>query len=158
MRKAFATLGVLAAAAITGMALFTGVAAAKTKPPAIKSVSFKGTPAEPLIVVKGIGLGSLPVEDAEETPNCFGEEPSGLGNDFGSAANIEDSTAGWQAGLGPGDCIGLTFKTYTETEVAFTVGSAYREYAEIHTGDSYTVNLRGLTKSGTVKIKEKKKK
>jgi hypothetical protein len=60
--------------------------------------------------------------------------------------------------LGPGDCIGLIFKTYTETQVIFTFGSSYRqsEYAPIHTGDEYTVNLRGLSKSGTVKIKEKK--
>jgi hypothetical protein len=158
MRRAFATLGVVAAATIVGMALSSGVALAKGKPPEIKTVKFQGTPAEPLVVVKGAGLGSLPFEDAEEDPNCFGEETSGLGNNFGSAANFADVTAGWQAGLGPGDCIGLIFKTYTETEVVFTFGSSYHqsEYAPIHTGDEYTVNLRGLTKSGNVKIKEKK--
>ncbi len=158
MRRAFAMLGVVAAATIVGMALLSGVALAKAKPPEIKKVKFQGTPAEPLVVVKGSGLGSLPFEDAEEDPNCFGEETSGLGNNFGSAANFADVTAGWQAGLGPGDCIGLIFKTYTETEVVFTFGSSYHqsEYAPIHTGDEYTVNLRGLSKSGTVKIKEKK--
>lgn len=158
MRRAFTTLGVVAAATILGLTLLSGVALAKGKPPEIKSVKFQGTPAEPLVVVKGVGLGSLPLEDAEEDPNCFGEETSGLGNDFGTAANFADDTAGWQAGLGPGDCIGLIFKTYTETQVIFTFGSSYHqsEYAPIHTGDEYTVNLRGLTKSGTVKIKEKK--
>jgi hypothetical protein len=159
MRKAFATLGLVAAATVLGMVLLAGVASAtKPKPPAIKSVKFKGTPAEPLVVVKGVGLGSLPFEDAEEDPNCFGEEPSGLGNDFGSAAYFTEDTAGWQAGQGPGDCIGLIFKTYTETEVVFTFGSTYHqpEYAPLHKGDEYTVNLRGLTKSGEIKIKEKK--
>jgi hypothetical protein len=59
--------------------------------------------------------------------------------------------------LGPGDCIGLIFKTYTETQVIFTFGSSYRqsEYAPIHTGDEYTVNLRGLSKSGTVESQGK---
>ncbi len=156
MRKAFAMLGLVAAATVLGMALLAGVALAKTKAPEIKSVKFKGTPAEPLVVVKGVRLGSLPFEDAEEDPNCFGEETSGLGNDFGSAANFADDTAGWQAGLGPGDCIGLIFKTYTETEVTFTVGSSYHQYTPLHKGDEYTVNLRGLTKSGKIKIKEKK--
>lgn len=161
MRKAFGALGLIAAATVFGMALLAGTALAKgPKPPEIKSVKFKGTPAAPLVVVKGIGLGSLPVEDAEEDPNCFGEEPAGLGNDFGSAAIFNENTAGWQAGQGPGDCIGLIFKTYTETEVAFTFGSSYHqpEYAPLHTGDEFTVTLRGLTKSGTIKIKEKKPK
>jgi hypothetical protein len=64
-------------------------------------VKFKGTPTEPLVVVKGVGLGSLPFEDAEEDPNCFGEEPSGLGDDLGSAAYFTEDWAGWQAGQGP---------------------------------------------------------
>ena len=40
----------------------------------------------------------------------------------------------------------------------FTFGSSYHqsEYAPIHTGDEYTVNLCGLSKSRTVKIKEQK--
>lgn len=163
MRKAFVTLCLAATASIVGMGLLTGAAMAKgkEKPPAIKSVKFQGTPAEPLVVVKGIKLGSLPVEDAEEEPNCFGEEPGGLGNDFGTAASFMEDTAGWQAGVGPGDCIGLIFKTYTETEVVFTFGSTYRrsfEYAPLHKGDEYTVSLRGITKSGEIKIKEKKEK
>ena len=77
--------------------------------------------------MKGRGLGSLPIEAVEEDPNCFGEEPGGLGNDFGSEAFFDENTAGWQAGQGPGDCIGLVFKTYTETEVAFTFGSTYHQ-------------------------------
>jgi hypothetical protein len=160
MRNALAVLSLVVAVTVLGMALSAGAALAKTKPPEIKSVKFQGTPAAPLVVVKGTGLGTLPVEDAEEDPNCFGEEPTELGNDFGDAANFADDTAGWQAGVGPGDCIGLIFKTYTETEVIFTFGSTYHqpEYSPLHKGDEYTVSLRGLTKSGTIKIKEKKEK
>lgn len=159
MRKTFATLVMVIAATVLGMALLAGpTLAAKAKPPAIKSVKFKGTPSEPVVVVKGVGLGSLPFELAEEDPNCFGEEPSGLGNDFGTAAVFSDSTAGWDAGEGPGDCIGLVFKTYTEKEVVFGFGSAYYQYVPIHKGDEYAVKLYGLTESGTVKIKEPKKK
>ncbi len=161
MRKTFARLGLIVAAAVLGAGFLAGTAAAKApKPPEIKSVKFKGTPAEPLVVVKGRGLGSLPVEAAEEVPNCFGEEPGGLGNNFGNEAVFADNTPGWQSGSGPGDCIGLIFKTYTETEVAFTFGSSYHQeqYAPLHKGDEYALVLRGLTKSGVVKIKEPKKK
>ncbi len=162
MRRTFAKLGLIAAAVVLGTAFLAGTAFAKApKPPEIKTVKFKGTPAEPLVVVKGRGLGSLPVEAAEEVPNCFGEEPGGLGNDFGGeAAVFADNTPGWQAGSGPGDCIGLIFKSWTETEVSFTFGSSYHQeqYAPLHKGDEYALILRGLTKSGIVKIKEPKKK
>ncbi len=162
MRRALAKLGLVATAMLLGAAVLAGTASAKApKPPEIKSVKFKGTPAEPLVVVKGRGLGSLPVEAVEETPDCFGEEPAGLGNDFGgeAAVFVEDG-AGWGAGAGPGDCIGLIFKTYTETEVTFTFGSSYHQeqYAPLKKGDEYTVTLRGLTNSGVIKIKEPKKK
>ena len=160
MRKA-SRLGILAAATVIGLVLLAGAASAiSPKPPEIKTVKFKGTPAEPLVVVKGRGLGSLPFESVEEDPNCFGEEPSGLGNDFGSEAVFNENTAGWQAGQGPGDCIGLIFKGWTEKEVTFTFGTSYHqpEYTPLHKGDEYTVSLRGLTKSGLIKIKEPKMK
>lgn len=150
------TVALVAAATALTLALPAGPALAKTKPPMIKSVKFKGTPSEPLVVVKGRGLGSIPAGEAEEVPNCYGEEPSGLGNDFGTVAVFSDLTTGWDAGEGPGDCIGVRFKTYTETEVAFELGSAYGQYTPLHTGDEYSVTLYGLTKSGTVKIREKK--
>ncbi len=159
MRRTFAKLGLIGAALVLGTALLAGAASAKmVKPPEIKSVKFKGTPAEPLIIVKGRGLGSLPVEDAEEL-NCFEEEPSGLGNDFGEQVAFAEDTAGWQAGSA-GDCIGVIFKTYTESEASFTFGSSYHQeqYAPLKKGDEYTVSLRGLTKSGVIKIKEPKKK
>lgn len=162
MRRTLAKLGLLAVAMLLGTAVLAGTASAKApKPPEIKSVKFKGTPAEPLVIVKGRGFGSLPVEAVEEDPNCFGENPEGLGYDFaGEAAVFGEDSAGWGAGSGPGDCIGLIFKTYTETEVAFTFGSSYHQeqYAPLKKGDEYTVTLRGLTASGVIKIKEPKQK
>ncbi len=158
MRRTFAKLGLIAAAVILGTAFLGGTAFAKApKPPEIKSVKFKGTPAEPLVIAKGRGLGSLPIEAFEEEPNCFAEEPGGLGDDFGTEAMFADETAGWQAGAG-GDCIGLIFKSWTETEVSFTFGSAYQQeqYAPLHKGDEYSISLRGLTKTGVIKIKEPK--
>jgi len=147
-------LGVLTAALVLGVTL-PGAALAKPKPPVIKSVKFRGTPNDPLVVVKGRGLGSFPADDAEPDPNCFGEEPSGLGNDFGSAFYFADNNDGWQAGAGPGDCIGLIFKTYTEKEVTFTFGSTYLnpEYAPLHKGDEYGIVIGSLSKFGRVNIK-----
>ena len=54
MRRALAKLGLVAAVMLLGAAVLASTASAKApKPPEIKSVKFKGTPAEPLVVVKG---------------------------------------------------------------------------------------------------------
>jgi hypothetical protein len=157
MRKAFATLCIGATAAVLGMALLAGPAfAVKVKPPTIKSVKFKGTETEPTVVIKGTGLGSLPFEAAEEVPGCF-EGETATGNDFGSNVVFENTTEGWSAGEGPGDCIGLIFSSFTETEVIYHFGSAYSHYDPLQTGDSYIVKVNGLTKSGTAKVKKPKK-
>jgi hypothetical protein len=71
---------------------------------------------------------------------------------------LTDSNAGWSAGEGLGDCIGLIFQTFTETEVVFELGSAYHEYVPLHKGDSYTLAINELEISGSVKIKEPKAK
>jgi len=99
------------------------------------------------------GLGSLPFEHAETVPACFPEEVA-TGNDFGSTVWFEDTTQGWRAGEGTGDCIGLIFKTFTETEVVFHFGSAYSHYIPLANGDSYTVTVYSLTHSGAVKLKK----
>ncbi|HXB15942.1 MAG TPA: hypothetical protein VNV44_09405 [Solirubrobacteraceae bacterium] len=154
MRKAPAMLGVLAAALVLGFTLPGAAIAKGPKPPVIKSVKFRGTSAEPFVVVKGRGLGSIPA--AEPDPNCFSEEPGGLGNDFGSAFAFADNTKGWQAGAGPGDCIGVIFHTYTETEVTFTFGSTYHdtaEYGPLEKGDEYGIQVGSLSKTGIIKIK-----
>jgi hypothetical protein len=151
MRNAFARLCLLATAAVLGMALLAGSAFA-AKGPKIKSVKFGGTTSEPTVMIKGSGLGSLPFEQAEPVPACFPEEVA-TGNDFGSAVWFEDTTQGWSAGEGPGDCIGLIFSSFTETKVIYHFGSAYSHYPQIHKGDHYTVMVNGLTHSGTAKIK-----
>jgi hypothetical protein len=157
MRRAFATLCLAATTAVLGMALLAGPAfAGKVKPPTIKSVKFKGTTVEPIVVIKGTGLGSLPFEQAEEVPACF-EGETATGNDFGTTVVFENTTEGWSAGEGAGDCIGLIFSTFTETEVIYHFGSAYSHYDPLQTGDSYTVKVNGLTKTGTAKVKAPKK-
>jgi hypothetical protein len=157
MRKAFATLCLAATTAVLVMALVASPAfAGKVKTPAIKSVKFKGTETEPTVVIKGTGLGSLPFEQAEGVPQCFeGETPTG--NDFGTAVVFENDTEGWSAGEGAGDCIGLIFSTFTETEVVYHFGSAYSHYDPLQTGDSYTLTVNGLSFSGTAKVKPPKK-
>ncbi len=132
----------LAGAVLAGPALATG------PKPKIKKVVFAGAPTSPVITVTGIGLGSIPVEDAEEPLNCFPPEEA-PGNDYGAAAFFEDPARGWAAGKA-GDCIGLSFSTYTETEVVFRLGSGYREYAPMANKDIYDLSLRGLTKTGKV--------
>ena len=152
MRKTFATLCVAATAAVLGMTLLAGPTFAM-KGPKIKSVKFVGPASEPTVTIKGSGLGSLPFEHAETVPACFPEEVA-TGNDFGSTVWFEDTTQGWRAGEGTGDCIGLIFKSFTETEVVFHFGSAYSHYIPLAKGDSYTVTVYSLTHSGAVKLKK----
>jgi hypothetical protein len=154
MRKAFVA-AFLAAAAVLGMTLLAGPAFA-AKGPMIKSVKFSGFPKEPTIIIKGRGMGSLPFEAAEPVPACFEEEVA-TGNDFGTAVTLQDTSEGWSAGEGPGDCIGLSFSSFTETEVVYHFGSAYSHYPPLAKGDEYTVTVNGLTHSGMVKIKKEKK-
>jgi hypothetical protein len=157
MRKVLTTLCLVGTASILAMALLAGSAFA-AKGPKIKSVKFSGTPSEPTVTIKGKGLGSLPFEAAEPVAECFPEEEVATGNDFGTLAWFEDNSDGWRAGEGAGDCIGLIFSTYTETEVVYHFGSAYSHYPQLVSGDGYTVTLDGLTKTGTVKLKVKKAK
>ncbi len=151
MRKVSATLWLTTAAAIVGMALFAGPALAKgPKPPKIQSVKFSGTPSAPTVKIKGTGLGSVPSGFAEPVPACYPEETA-TGNDFGNTVWFEDATQGWRAGEGPGDCIGLIFSTYTETEIVYHFGSAYMHYNPLTNGESYNLQVYTLTHSGTVK-------
>ncbi len=135
-----------------GTAILAGPALAKgPKPPQIKKVKFTGTPAAPTITVRGIGLGSFPAGATEPPLECFPPEPE-PGNDFNEAAYFEELTQGWQAGH-VGDCIGLVFSTYTESEVVFHFGTGYREYVPLAKGDGFQVTLNGLVKTGTIKLK-----
>lgn len=152
MRRTFATLCVALCTAGLAAALTAGEALAKEPKPKIKKVVFAGTPAEPTITATGVGLGSLPFESAEEPLNCFPPEEA-PGNDFGEAAYFEDPGQGWTAGKA-GDCIGLSFSAYTETEVVFHLGSAYREYAPMAKGDEFQLVLHGLLKKGKVHFKK----
>ncbi len=152
MRRTLATLCVALSAAGLGTLAIAAPALANTPKPKIKKVVFTGTPAEATITVTGIGLGSIPVGDAEEPLNCFPTEEQ-PGNDFGEAAHLEDLTQSWAAGKA-GDCIGLVFSTFTESEVVFSLGSGYREYTPLTKKDEFSVSLNGLTKKGKVHFKK----
>ncbi len=159
MRKSAAKFCLLASAAIFGMGVIAAPALAKTKPPKISAVKFSGYPSEPLVTIKGTGLGSLPFGEASPVPTCFESEPTG--DNFGTTVTFSEISQGWGAGEGSeggGDCIGIIFKAYTETEVVYHFGSAYREYSAVQDGDSYRVTLYGLSKEGTVKGLKKPKK
>lgn len=153
MRKALAIRCSVAVVSIVAMGMLAGPAAAKTKPPKIKSVTFTGTPAEPTVTVKGTGLGSAPT--GEPAPPCFSPTPTG--DDYAEGvAKFTEETRGWAAGQ-EGDCIGLIFSTYTEREVVFTFGSGYdetMEYEPVQQGDSYEVTLHGVSHKGKVKYKK----
>lgn len=151
MRNALVRLCVAAIVAVLGVGLLTGSAMAKAPKPKIKKVVFTGTPAEPTMTVTGVGLGSLPIGEAESAPECFGGPLTG--DDFGEAARIEDVTQVWTAGQ-DGDCIGLIFSSYTETEVIFHLGSGYVEYTPMQKKDHYKLTLNGLSKEGKVSFKK----
>lgn len=151
MRHVLVRLCAAAAVALLGTALLSGSALAKAPKPKIKKVVFTGTPAEPTVTVTGVGLGSLPIAEAEPAPECFGGPLTG--DDFGEAAWIEDPTQGWTAGQ-DGDCIGLSFSSYTETEVIFHLGSGYVEYSPMQKKDHYKLSLNSLSKEGKVSFKK----
>ena len=151
MRNALARVCAAATVAALGVGLFTGSALAKAPKPKIKKVAFTGTPAEPTVTATGVGLGSLPIGEAEPAPECFGGPLTG--DDFGESARIEDPSQGWTAGQG-GDCIGLIFSSYTETEVIFHLGSGYAEYNPMQKKDHYLLTLNGLHKEGKVSFKK----
>jgi hypothetical protein len=114
--------------------------------PVITSVTFstgsaQGSPT-PLVTIKGSGLGS----------GCFGVTPGYDGLDFGSNLWFSDNGL-FQAGFGQssgGNCIGLVVWKYSSTQIQYGFGVVYGGTLQIHSGDSYTVNVKGVKTSGTV--------
>ena len=99
--------------------------------PAISSVQFSGTPADPTIVVRGRGLAPLPPRSPSGTPAGHNGCPSQSGNqgfDYGTQLNVNDLSKGWAAGLSVTnntDCIGLIATTVTPSELILRLGSFY---------------------------------
>jgi hypothetical protein len=117
-----------------------------TPVPAIHAVTFTGSSAAPTITIAGVDLTP---KSADSVP-CG--DTSGDGFDFGSSGLfVEDTTTTFTAGQN-GDCVGLVVSSYTGTKVVVTLGNQYviGGYRAFATGDSYTVEVRGATFSGTV--------
>jgi hypothetical protein len=154
----------LAAAAAAALALATVPAFASAAPaatPVITSVTFSSGSAEgsptPLVTINGSGFGHLPQPVPSGNPQdylgsgCFGVTPGYDGLDFGSSLWFD--VPSFQAGSGQssgGNCIGLVIWKYSSTQIQYGFGVVYGGTLQIHSGDPYTVNVRGVRKSGTV--------
>ena len=159
------TAVMLTAAATAAVGLATVPALASAAPaatPVITSVTFSSGSAQgsptPLVTIKGSGFGHLPQPVPSGNPQdylgsgCFGVTPGYDGLDFGSSLWFSDNGL-FQAGFGRssgGNCIGLVIWKYSSTQIQYGFGVVYGGTLQIHSGDSYTVNVRGVRKSGTV--------
>jgi IPT/TIG domain len=109
----------------------------------IASVTFGGSPSNPLIMVQGTGFNSsLPT-----SPVC--KAATGKDYKYGDLYLV-DNTNSWNAGL-PNDCVGLTVAKHTSGSAEFGLGSFYVKggYA-LAPGDSYTLGVDGTIMNGTV--------
>ncbi len=108
----------------------------------ISSVTFGGSPTNPILTVTGTGFSTAP---PTFTTGC-----SGTGQDYKYGnLYLSDTTGAWGAGI-PGDCIGLTSSKITGTKAVFGLGSFYSGNFSLNSGDAYTVGVDGTTISGTV--------
>jgi hypothetical protein len=122
-----------------GIAAFSGVGSA---PPSISSVTFSGSNAHPSVTVAGADLGSSP--PSGQAAGC-----STTGKNFGSGLNFADTAGGWGAGQ-YGDCVGLVVESWSPGSVTFAFGSGYASYSPLANGNAYTLEVEGMTRSGTV--------
>jgi len=147
----------LVASQIATMGAAVTVPAADAASPAIASVSFSNA-FPPTVTVAGSGFGST-------APAPFGTQPNGAyfcGSPTGSnypylQYGFVDSTVPWIAGQADpsggtvANCIGISFTGYSDSQVAFTFGSAYGSNNWIlNAGDTFIVYVAGLACSATV--------
>ncbi len=113
---------------------------------AISSVTFGGSPSDPIVTVKGseMKLGNEAPYMSTYAPGC-----SSTGEDY-TYGNLylDDNTGDWAGGL-PGDCVGLT-AAITGKRAVFGLGSFYSGNDSLNPGDSYTLGVGGTSVSGTV--------
>ncbi len=120
-------------------------AAARTSDPRITALAVSGTETDPVVTVHGTGLGTLTSLGSPQPPGACG----GSGSDFQSNFYFSDLTAGWNAGQGPGDCVGVVISSYSDTAVAFSFGSSYAGLGEnLAEDDSITMTVLGSSFSG----------
>jgi len=120
-------------------------------PPTLTTVTFSGTVANPTITLNGSGFGEAP-SGANVPPGGCGA----TGSDYElNSLYLQDTTANWNAGMAPNDCVGLIEASYTDQQVAFNFGSYYDSTLSLSpitlvAGDSFTVGIDGATCSETV--------
>ena len=122
----------------------------------MSTVGFYGVSSDPEVRITGEGFGRIP-----ETGRPAFEGYTG--DDYGTALHICDTTdnpsafcAGEGKGTGDGDTIGLVITSYSDSQVAFNLGSIYPGYYfpatifRLQQGDHFTVDVAGLICSGIV--------
>jgi hypothetical protein len=127
-----------------------------TKPAiSVTSVTFGGTAANPVVTVNGSGFGKkAPKPNPTDRP-CGEDDVAGSGYDYGNAIVFWDfgDGAGYQVGF-PGDCIGVNFVSYSNTQIAFTFNDWYREPGNVgrfmEVGDPFTLRIKGAPITGAI--------
>ena len=134
--------------------------------PKITSVSFTGSPANPMVTIVGAGFGSRPQPSPSYKPTPpkgttppYGCTTTGnVGYDYGTKLWLADLKQGrvWSAGrYRPGlkelDCVGLLISSYTQTKVVYRFGADYKVHGyQLAAGDPYQVSINGVQKRGVV--------
>jgi hypothetical protein len=141
-------------------------------PSTIGSVAFEGSATDPEIVVVGSGFGSVPGPDPAICPakagarydsRCDAQTLAGNkrdGNDYGATTlglRWTSSSRNFSAGIYVAgsylDCIGVVIKSWSPTTVVFGLGCQYALYDPAASGGQYRLQLRGDTRSGTIRYK-----
>jgi len=120
--------------------------------PFISDVSFGGTVAHPTITVTGSRFGST-IGGSAIPANCSASGSDYRTPNYQNDLFLQDLTENWNAGI-PGDCIGLTNLSNTDSQVGFGLGNyydqAYPNNSMLTPGDRFAVSVEGVRCSGTV--------
>jgi hypothetical protein len=121
------------------------IAAARDGDPSITAVAVSGTEAVPVVTVRGTGFGALASLGSAQPAGACG----GSGSDYQNNFYLSDLTGRWNAGQGPGDCVGVVISSYSDTVVVFSFGSSYADLGEnLAEDDAITMTVLGATFSG----------
>jgi hypothetical protein len=152
----------MAAAPLTLSPVVLSASPAAASGPSISAVYFSAGSSSPTITVIGSGFGAEPPGGSTSTLtglSCGGNN----GDLYGQYLWLQDNTGDWSAGLfDPSSSfsyIGIVISSYSDTKIVYSFGACYNSYVTINAptftgllsaGDSYTMNVRGTSVSGTV--------
>jgi hypothetical protein len=144
----------------SGIVDFNTPTSCSPPPPAITSVAFTGTTSASTVTVTGNNFGSQPaIYGAQPNSTADGCQTVFTGSNYGQnqyGFNDTSPTSGvpWvsgQATQSAGTCIGITFSSYSSTQVAFSFGSALgTNNWYLNANDTFTVFVSGAKCSGTI--------